>query len=463
MSTADQHLSPGPDTSTGVANNTFGVIKDRTLQLKDGYLNKTPLFQFILLSICFPMWGAAASLNDVLITQFKALFTLSDFASAFVQSAFYGGYFVIAIPASRVIRKFSYKVGLLLGLSIYIVGCMLFFPASHVATYTVFLAAIFSVAVGLSFLETSANTYSSMLGPKKAATLRLNISQTFTPVGFLAGALLGKYLIFTDGASLEQQLSGLDPAARHELASELLQRTLEPYRLIIVVLLVLVALIAITQYPHCKPLDESNHEKTATIAETLRYLSGNLAFMKGIVAQFMYVGVQTALWSFTIRLALQLDESINERTATNYMIFGFIAFFLGKMVANFLMARYNQDLILITYNLLGILALIYVVSVPNFSAVWAAIFASAMLGPGWATIYARTLDTIADKRFTETGGAIIVMAIIGGAVVPVIQGLVSDISGSMQFSFIVNIVCFGTIALYFWDIRRAALKGKVVA
>ena len=100
---------------------------------------------------------------------------------------------------------------------------------------------------------------------------------------------------------------------------------------------------------------------------------------------------------------------------------------------------------------------------PNFSAVWAAIFASAMLGPGWATIYARTLDTIADKRFTETGGAIIVMAIIGGAVVPVIQGLVSDISGSMQFSFIVNIVCFGTIALYFWDIRRAALKGKVVA
>ncbi len=447
----------------GVPNTTWGLIKDRTLQKCDGYLNKIPLFQFILLSICFPMWGAAASLNDILITQFKALFTLSDVASAFVQSAFYGGYFVIAIPASRVIRKFSYKVGLLLGLSIYIIGCLLFFPASHVATYTVFLAAIFSVAVGLSFLETSANTYSSMIGPKETATLRLNISQTFTPVGFLAGALLGKYLIFTDGDALHKQLEGLNEADRHALAAEALQRTLEPYRLIIMVLVVLVILVAITQYPHCKPLNKAHEEKPSSIGETLRYLSKNTAFIKGIITQFMYVGVQTALWSFTIRLALHMDSGINERSASNYMIFAFIAFFIGKMLANFLMTRFNQDLILITYSVLGMAALVYVISVPNFSAVWAAVFASAMLGPGWATIYARTLDTVEDKRFTETAGAIIVMAIIGGAVIPVIQGLISDLTGSMQFSFIINILCFGVIALYFWDIHRQVKKGKVTA
>ncbi|MBM7051488.1 L-fucose:H+ symporter permease [Rothia sp. ZJ1223] len=447
---AKAHLS----VDGGVPNTRFGLIKDRSLQLKDGYLSKIPLFQFILLSICFPMWGAAASLNDILITQFKALFTLSDVASAFVQSAFYGGYFVIAIPASRVIRKYSYKVGLLLGSSIYIVGCMLFFPASHVATYTVFLAAIFSVAVGLSFLETSANTYSSMIGPKESATLRLNISQTFTPVGFLAGALLGKYLIFTDGDALHKQLEGLDASARQALATEALQRTLEPYRLMIMVLVVLVLLVAITQYPHCKPLNEANQEKPSSVAETLAYLSQRPAFIKGIITQFMYVGVQTALWSFTIRLALQMDSSINERSASNYMIYAFIVFFIGKMFANFLMTRVNQDLILIAYSVLGMLALVYVISVPNFSAVWAAVFASAMLGPGWATIYARTLDTVEDKRFTETAGAIIVMAIIGGAVIPVLQGLISDLSGSMQFSFIINIFCFGTMALYFWDIYR---------
>lgn len=148
-----QHIDGANQNSTeaGVPNTSFGIIKDRTLQLKDGYLSKIPLFQFILLSVCFPMWGAAASLNDILITQFKALFTLSDVASAFVQSAFYGGYFVIAIPASRVIRKFSYKVGLLLGLSIYIVGCLLFFPASHVATYTVFSGGYF-LGRGRTFL-----------------------------------------------------------------------------------------------------------------------------------------------------------------------------------------------------------------------------------------------------------------------------------------------------------------------
>lgn len=128
-------------------------------QLSNGYLNKTPLFQFILLSCLFPLWGAAASLNDILITQFKSVFTLSDFASALVQSAFYGGYFLIAIPASLVIRKTSYKVAILIGLTLYIIGCSMFYPASHMATYTMFLAAIFSIAIGLSFLETSANTY----------------------------------------------------------------------------------------------------------------------------------------------------------------------------------------------------------------------------------------------------------------------------------------------------------------
>lgn len=196
----------------GVKNTSFGLIKDPTTQLSNGYLNKTPLLQYILLSICFPMWGAAASLNDVLITQFKSIFELSDFASAFVQSAFYGGYFLLAIPASRVIRKWSYKSGLLVGLSFYIIGCMLFFPASHMATYTVFLAALFAIATGLSFLETSANTYSSMIGPRKFATLRLNISQTFYPIGSIFGILLGKYLIFTEGESLNKQLEALTGA-----------------------------------------------------------------------------------------------------------------------------------------------------------------------------------------------------------------------------------------------------------
>lgn len=172
------------------------------VQMPDGYLNKTPLFQFILLSCLFPLWGCAAALNDILITQFKSVFSLSNFASALVQSAFYGGYFLIAIPASLVIKKTSYKVAILIGLTLYIVGCTLFFPASHMATYTMFLAAIFAIAIGLSFLETAANTYSSMIGPKAYATLRLNISQTFYPIGAAINDWGNLYMSETLGVDL---------------------------------------------------------------------------------------------------------------------------------------------------------------------------------------------------------------------------------------------------------------------
>lgn len=393
-------------------------------------------------------------MNDILITQFKSIFTLSDFASAFVQSAFYGGYFLIAIPASRVIRRWSYKVGILIGLVCYIGGCTLFFPASHMATYGVFLMALFAIAVGLSFLETSCNTYSSMIGPKESSTLRLNISQTFTPVGFLSGILPGKYLIFTEGEALHRQMETLDGAGKQQLAAEMLQRTLQPYQFIIMVLVVLLVIVAITQFPRCKPLDKEEHETKATIGETLRYLACNSRFRFGIMAQFFYVGMQTAVWSFTIRLALQMDAGLNERAAANYVIYAFVGFFLGKCLANILMKRFNENKVLIAYSVLGSLALVYVIGVHDMSAIWAAIFVSTMFGPCWATIYARSLDAITDKRHTETGGAVIVMSIIGGAVVPVIQGLVSDMLGSMQLAFSVSLVCFVVVLLYFWNEHR---------
>ncbi|MGJ9483531.1 L-fucose:H+ symporter permease [Actinotignum sp. GS-2025f] len=446
-------LKPHEEES-GVPNTSFGLIKDPSLQLRDGYLNRTPLLQYILISICFPLWGAAASLNDVLITQFKSIFELSDFASAFVQSAFYGGYFLLAIPASRVIRKWSYKTGILVGLSCYIIGCTMFFPASHMATYSVFLAALFAIATGLSFLETSCNTYSTMIGPRRSATLRLNISQTFYPLGSIFGILLGKYLIFTEGEALHKQLDDLSGLEKTQFAQEMLQRTLQPYRFIILVLAVVLILVALTQLPSCKPLNAAHHQSRASIGETLRYLVHNKRFGTGILTQFLYVGMQTAVWSFTIRLALTLDTSINERTASNYMVWAFAAFFTGKFIANILMTKLNENLVLVLYSLAGVAALSYVVLVPNMTAVYAAIVTSGLFGPCWATIYSRTLDAIEDKRHTETGGAVIVMSIIGGAVIPVIQGLVSDKTGSMQTSFIVSLCCFVAVLIYFFSIYR---------
>ena len=415
--------------------------------MPDGFLDKTPIFQFILLSCLFPLWGCAASLNDILITQFKSVFTLSDFASALVQSAFYGGYFIIAIPSSLIIKKTSYKIAILIGLALYIIGCLMFYPASHMATYTMFLAAIFAIAIGLSFLETSANTYSSMIGNKNFATLRLNISQTFYPIGALLGIVLGKYLVFQEGDSLELQMSNMTIEQIHEFRLSMLEYTLQPYKYLILVLIIVLFLFLITQYPSSRAENKDN-PKSESLTSTLKYLAANFRFKKGIIAQFMYVGMQVTVWSFTIRLALDLGD-INERYASNFMIFSFACFFIGKFIANFLMTRFNPTKVLIIYSILGSITLAYVVLVSNFSAVYAAVFVSVLFGPCWATIYAKTLAVV-DSKYTETAGAIIVMSIIGGAVMPAIQGLVSDKLGSMQFAFIVPLICFIYVGIYFW-------------
>lgn len=420
------------------------------VQQSDGYLNKTPLFQFILLSCLFPLWGCAASLNDILITQFKSVFELSDFASALVQSAFYGGYFLIAIPASLVIRGSSYKIAIVLGLALYIAGCMLFYPASHMATYTMFLAAIFAIAIGLSFLETAANTYSSMIGHREHATLRLNISQTFYPVGALMGIVLGKYLVFQEGDSLESQMAGMNAEQLHQFRLSMLEHTLEPYKYLVMVLIVVMVLFLLTRYPHCKPQMEA--KQRPSLAETFRYLAKNRHFKRGIIAQFLYVGMQVAVWSFTIRLALNLG-AVNERHASNFMIYSFICFFIGKFVANFLMTRFRAEKVLMAYSAVGVATLLYVMLVPDFTAVYAAVFVSVLFGPCWATIYAGTLATV-ENKYTEVAGAFIVMAIVGAACVPAIQGLVSDIIGSMQLAFGVSLICFAWVGFYFWGELR---------
>ncbi|MBU3172497.1 L-fucose:H+ symporter permease [Clostridium estertheticum] len=421
-------------------------------QYPDGYLSKMPGFQFSLLSLLFPLWAAAASLNDILITQFKSVFYLSDFASALVQSAFYGGYFLIAIPAALLIKKTSYKTAILSGLGFYIIGCTLFYPASNMATYSMFLVAIFVLAIGLSFLETSANTYSSLMGPRDKATLRLNISQTVYPIGSIIGVLLGKYLIFQNGASLKLQMSKMTPQAARDFGASALQHTLQPYKYLILILIVVFILFVITKFPKCKSQNVKGEvENKVSIPETLKYLAKNSNFKQGIIAQFIYVGMQTTVWSFTIRLALTLDKNISERSASTYMIYTFIAFFLGKFVANFLMNKFNATKVLFVYSIVGCLSLLYVTLSPNFNSVYAAIVASFLFGPCWATIYAKTLDSVKDKKYTETAGAIIVMAIVGGAFIPAIQGLVSDSIGSMQLSFIVPTICFALVGIYFYS------------
>ncbi|MGL5429880.1 L-fucose:H+ symporter permease [Vibrio misgurnus] len=427
------------------------LIKNMTEQHADGYLNKTPLFQFLLLSSVFALWSAAAALNDVLITQFKAIFELSNFASALVQSAFYGAYFLVAIPASMVVKKTSYKLAILLGLALYIFGCLMFFPASHAGTYTMFLAAIFCIAIGLSFLETSCNTYSAMIGEPDRATLRLNVSHTINAMGYIVGLLLGKHLIFQEDVNIQHMMTVLSGEELALFKEQILQQTLEPYKWLVGIIATVAALIAITEYPHCKALTH-NQTPQPTFGETFSYLAGNTRFLKGIVTQFAYVGMQVAVWSFTIRLALEMDSTMIEHDAANYLLYAFIMYFLGKLLANYLFTKTSQENVLMGYSGVGFVCLLYVAIVPDFSAVWVAVGTSALFAPCWATIFASTLQSV-DTRYTETAGGFVVMSIIGGAAVPVMQGLMADSLG-MQASFMVSAVCFSIVFFYFMSEKR---------
>ena len=389
----------------------------------------------------------SSSLNDILITQFKAVFQLSDLATAFVQSAFYGGYFVIAIPASLFIKKSSYKMGIVVGLALFAVGCFLFFPASTLATYSMFLFAIFVEAIGLSFLETSSETFTTLMGPKRLATVRLNISQTMNAVGLIVGILLGKYFVFQN-SNLKTEMEKMSPEQARLHGVEQLSRTLVPYRYLLIVLVVLILAFAVTRFPSGRARTATGSVKSASLGETLGYLVRNRRYLKGIGAQFVYIGAQTGIWSFTMRLALTMFPHYTDRDASDFMLWSYAVFFVGRFLGSYLLSRFRETRVLTVYMGLAVVVLIGTIALHSVAAVWMAVIVSLFLGPGWPTIYSRTLETVGDRRYTETAGAVIVMSIVGGAVLPALQGALSDAMG-MQFSFILPAIELCIVAVYF--------------
>ncbi|WP_434136803.1 L-fucose:H+ symporter permease (plasmid) [Pseudomonas luteola] len=433
------------------------MSKPALQQTPDGfYLNRTPWFAFLLLCCIFALWAAAASMNDVLIAHFKKAFLLSDFQTAFVQSAFYLGYFFVAIPAALVVRRFSYKTTILIGLMLYMLGCTLFFPAASTAKYGMFLIALFVIAAGLSFLETACNTYSTLMGPRESGTRRLNISQTFHPFGAMAGVYVGSFVMFKETDATHEQLIQMSAAEAAVQQLQMIQSTLLPYKWMIAVLALMFILIAVTRFPACKGNGQANAAK-ASITQSLGRLRRNPRFCFGILAQFLYVGAQVGVWSFTIRLAMQMG-GMNERSASWFLLITFAAYFVGKMIANLLMRKMHPATVLALYGALSIALLAYTVLVPNITAVYAAVGVSVFLGPCWPTIYGLTIDGLGED--TSVGGSLLVMSIVGGGVLPIFQGLLSDANGgNMQIAYSVPLLCFVVIVAYaLYCLRRPRVQ-----
>ena len=356
----------------------------------DGYyLNRTPLFAFTLLCCLFALWGTAANLNDVLIAQFKKSFFLSDFESAFVQSAFYLGYFFLAIPAATVVKKFSYKTTILVGLLLYTTGCLLFFPAASMAKYGMFLVALFVIAAGLSFLETASNSYSTLMGPRNQHAAAEHLADVLS-VRRDGRRVHGQLPDLQEGDASHAQLAAMSAADAHVHQLAMIQATLEPYKWLIVVLVTVFIVFALTPYPACK----GNGPSVATHRIDARHARAPVrqpALRRGRRRAVPVCRRAGRRVGFTIRLAMQIG-GLTERGASHYLLATFFAFFVGKLVATLVMKRVGPAKVLIVYGSILCIALLAYDQRARHHGRLCGRGRGVFLGPCWPTIYGLTID-----------------------------------------------------------------------
>lgn len=402
---------------------------------------RTAILPLVLIVSLFFLWGMANNLNDILIKQFKKAFELSDFQAGLVQSAFYLGYFVFAIPAGMFMRRYSYKAAIILGLLLYAAGAFLFYPAAQAHTYNLFLLALFVIASGLAFLETTANPLVTVLGPAEGAARRLNLAQAFNPLGSITGILIGQHFIFSGVEHSATDLAAMSPAARQAFYVAESSAVQTPYLVIGGVVVLWALLIALTRFPATSSAGDEPAvaQRHGIIGRLLR----KRRFVLAIVAQFFYVGAQVGIWSFLIRYIQDGLPGTPEKSAALYLTVSLVLFMVGRFVGTALL-RYLPPA-----RLLGIFALINLalcsiaVASPHTVGVYALVASSFFMSVMFPTVFALGLEGLGDDE-RKLGSSLIVMAIIGGAILTALMGAVSDQAG-IHWAMAVPAVCFAVI------------------
>lgn len=420
--------------------------KKSALLDKSVYLAKTPWLQFILVCSLFGLWGMAVNLNDILIAQFKKGFDLTDTQTALVQSVFFLGYFFIALPAAAIIKRYSYKTAIIIGLVLYATGCFLFVPAASIMTYGAFLGCLGIIASGLAFLESSCNTYSSLLGPIETSTQRINFSQIFNSVGVILGVFVGQMLVFSKDDASHEELLQMAPETADTIRHQMVGQVVTPY-LIIGSILVLIALVIIcVKFPACKPKIIETKANENMLA-SLKRLFANPRFSLGILSQFLYVGAQVGVWSFTIRFVQLVEKGTSEHSATYWLLVSLFFYAAGKVVSTYLMKKMSPAKLLGIFSIIAVVLLNIAVISDGFFAICMLAAVSFCMAPCWPTNFGLVIKGMG--KDTQTAGSIVVMSIIGGAVIPLIMGMISDANnGNMQIAFLVPMICFIYVAFY---------------
>lgn len=416
------------------------------LKTKDGI---SYLIPFIIITSCFALWGFANDITNPMVKSFSKIFRMSVTQGSLIQVAFYGGYFAMALPAALFIKRFSYKTGILMGLGLYAVGALLFLPAASTGSYWPFLIAYFILTCGLSFLETSANPFILTMGEPDSATRRLNLAQSFNPIGSLCGMFVAmNYIQARMNPMTTMERAKLDDVSFEALKAADLNVLVKPYVAIGIVLVAIFLLVLITRIP-------KQHISTEGLSRaflpSVRRLATNKSYRWGILAQFFYVGAQITCWTFIIQYGTHvlMGEGMEEQAAEIFSqrlnIAAMILFCSSRFICTALMKRFQPASMLVVFAITAIALLLLVILVGGRIGLFSLVAVSACMSLMFPTIYGLALKDVGPDA--EIGSAGLIMAILGGSLLPPLQALIMD-AGQIEFSFIVPLICFSVVMLY---------------
>jgi len=413
---------------------------------KHTIVSKANLLPFILVTALFYLWAIPNNLNDILIPQFMKSFELSRFQAGLVQSAFYLGYFCMALPAALVMDKYNYKTGIIIGLLLFATGAFLFYPAATIGEFGIFLFALYVIACGLAFLETGANAFISVLGDPATSAQRLNFSQAFNPLGAMTGAFVGSQFIFSGIEHSEAKVDTMKAAGTYSgyLNDEIL-RVIPPYMIIGVIILIWAFLIWKVKFPAETDNIPKNKDNTGNGHGHISMLLKYPHFLKAVLAQFFYVGAQVGTWSFLIQYVKDYMQK-PEKEAGVYLVYALLAFGVGRFVSTLIMRKVEPNKLMGIYSLLNICMLAVAISLPGFFGVWALVLSSFFMSLMFPTIFALGVKGLGPN--TKIGGSMIIMAIIGGAIWTPLMGLISDSTHSMAYAMIIPLISYIYVVYY---------------
>ena len=422
-------------------------------------VSKQMLIPFILVTSLFALWGFANAVTDPMVQAFKKVLELSNSQAAWVQMAFYGGYFCMALPAAMFMRKYSYKVGILIGLALYATGALLFYPAAQSESFLFFCLGLYVLTFGLAFLETAANPYALAMGAKETATQRLNLAQAFNPVGLIAGLFVAQQFVLKNLQSDDiKDFSALDEASKILVKTSDLMVIRDPYVILGLVLIGVFVLFVVSKMPQSK--DEGSKP---SMRDTFASLTGNKKYVLGVLAQILYVGAQIMCWTYIYQYAEAIG--MDSVTAGYYQMAAFGLFIVGRAIGTALLRYVSAGKLLMYFAILGLIFTAATIWIQGMVGLYSLVGISFWMSLMFPTIYGIALGDLTEDQ-SKVGSAGLIMAIVGGALMPKLQGIIIDAGGNgvadttiagvseVNFSFILPMFCFIYIAWYGYTVFK---------